>query len=135
MENFQYTDFMKSLFRNLTVFQSTSIFMNKRYEIRLTPPTPCLRTNFIKFRFFVNASLRLLPHKNQNMVTGQIRVDTYLCNCFVVKWPGVKKGSVHVKNDMGHLSGTFGALIVLDMMVVAKNWHLYHPLLPLTLYY
>ena len=32
------TAFMKSLFRTLTVFLSTYIFLNKRYEIRLTPP-------------------------------------------------------------------------------------------------
>ena len=41
-----YFDFSLSLFRVLT-------FLNKRYEIRLTPP-PRLWKSFIKFRFFLN---------------------------------------------------------------------------------
>ena len=32
------TAFMKSLFRTLTVFLNTYAVLNKRYEIRLTPP-------------------------------------------------------------------------------------------------
>ena len=32
------TAFMKSLFRTLTVFLNTHAVLNKRYEIRLTPP-------------------------------------------------------------------------------------------------
>ena len=47
------TAFMKSLFRTLTVFLNTYAVLNKRYEIRLTPPSR-LWKSFIKFRFFLN---------------------------------------------------------------------------------
>ena len=46
------TAIMKSLFRTLSVFLNTYAVLNKRYEIRLTPP-PCLQKSFIKFRFFL----------------------------------------------------------------------------------
>ena len=35
------TAFMKSLFRTFTVFLNTYAVLNKRYEIRLTPPPVC----------------------------------------------------------------------------------------------
>ena len=44
---------MKCLFRTLTVFLNTYAVLNKRYEIRLTPPSR-LWKSFIKFRFFLN---------------------------------------------------------------------------------
>ena len=49
---------MKSLFRNMTVFQSTSTFLNKGYEIRLTPPPPFVK-KFHKIPLFFRRWLPL----------------------------------------------------------------------------
>ena len=57
-------------------------------------------------------------HESLTTVGLQARygVDIYLCDCFVVKRPSVEKGSVHVKDDMCDLSGTFSTLLLINMV-------------------
>ena len=48
------TAFMKSLFRTLTAFLNTYAVLNKRYEIRLTPPAPVVKKFHKIPLFFLN---------------------------------------------------------------------------------
>ena len=38
---------------------------------------------------------------------------TNLCYCFVVEWTSVEESPVHIKDDMGHLIGTYTTLLLL----------------------
>ena len=73
------TAFVKSLFRILTVFLSTYVFLNKRYEI---PPT-FLRIFIIKFSFFMASLSRIIIYDEDN--NNDIDVRGYGLSSYYVR--------------------------------------------------